>query len=263
MATADLTLRPSSMRSGPGYWASGYASMLRFDLARMRKWLFVFLAVQLLMGAAMSVMYGFFLPVIPYTVALYITTGVPTLALIPIGFVFVPQSIAQQRLEGSYDYLWSLPVPKMVVAASTFTLLTVLALPGVIVALWAGVLRYGVTLDVQPTIVAALLLTSLMAASVGYGIGHAVSNPQLINMVTNLVVFFVLLFSPIAFPASQFPAWLQTLNAFLPFEHMADVVRASLAPQLVPGGVVGDYLMVIAWTIAGWLTAAWVVGRRH
>ena len=94
-----------------------------------------------------------------------------------------------------------------------------------------------------------------MAASVGYGIGQAISNPQLINMVTNLVVFFVLLFSPIAFPPSQFPSWLQTVNAFLPFEHMAAVVRASLAPQLVPSGVVDDYVIVAAWTVAAWLVA--------
>lgn len=263
MAETGLAASIASTRSGPGYWASGYGSMLRFDMVRMRQWLVMFLGVQLLMGAAMSIMYGFFLPVIPDVVALYITTGVPTLALIPIGFVIVPQTISQQRLEGSYEFLWSLPVPKVVVAASTFTLLTVLALPGVVIALLVSVWRYGVTLDVQPSIVPALVLTSLMAASVGYAMGHAIPNPQLTNMVSNLLVFFVLLFSPIAFPGSQFPSWLQTLNAWLPFEHMAAVVRSSLAPQLVPGGVVSDYLILIAWTIAGWLMVAWVVGRRR
>lgn len=263
MAGTRIALPIASARNGPGYWISGYGSMLRFDWARMRQWLGMFLGIQLLMGAGMAVMYGFFLPVIPDIVALYITTGVPTLALIPIGFVVVPQTIAQQRLEGSYEFLWTLPVPKMVVAASTFTLLTALALPGVALALLAGVWRYGVTLNVQPSIVPALVLTSLMASSVGFAMGHAISNAQLISMLTNLVVFFVLLFSPIAFPASQFPEWLQTVNAWLPFEHMADVVRASLAPHLVPGGVVSDYLIVAAWTIGGWIVAAWVVGRRR
>lgn len=261
-AETSVALRPSSARSGPGYWAASYGSMLRFDWARMRMWLMTFLAVQFLIGAGMSVMYGFFLPVIPYAVALYITTGVPTLALIPVGFVAVPQTISQQRLEGSYEFLWSLPVPKLVVAASTFTLLTLLALPGVAVALLVSIWRYGVTLDVQPSIVPALALTSLMAVSVGYAMGHAISNARLIPLVTNMVVFFVLLFSPIVFPASQFPPWLQTLNAWLPFEHMADVIRASLAPQLVPAGATTDYLIVAAWTLGGWLLVAWVVGRR-
>ena len=262
MAETALVVPATSTRSGPGYWVAGYGSMLRFDWARMRIFLGMFLAIQILMGAGMSVMYGFFIPDIGGVVALYVTTGVPTLALIPIGFVVVPQTIAQQRLEGSYEFLWSLPIPKIVVAASTFTLLTLLALPGVAIALLVGAWRYGVTLDVQPTIIPALLLTSLMAASVGYAMGNAISNARLIPLVTNLVVFFVLLFSPIAFPASQFPQWLQTLNTWLPFEHMAAVVRASLAPQLVLGGVVKDYLIVAAWILGGWLAAAWVVGRR-
>jgi ABC-type uncharacterized transport system permease subunit len=73
----------------------------------------------------------------------------------------------------------------------------------------------------------------------------------------------VLLFSPIACPASQYPGWLQAINQWLPFVHMANVVRAALAPTLVPGAVTGDYLILAAWTAGGWLAAAWVVGRRR
>jgi ABC-type polysaccharide/polyol phosphate export permease len=72
----------------------------------------------------------------------------------------------------------------------------------------------------------------------------------------------VLLFSPIAFPASQFPGWLQTINDWLPFVHMATVIRAGLAPVLVPTGVTPDYAILGLWTVGGWLAAAWVVGRR-
>jgi len=108
----------------------------------------------------------------------------------------------------------------------------VLALPACHPRCWWG-LALRVTLDVQPSIVPALVLTALMAASVGYAMGHAISNPQLTNMVTNLVVFFVLLFSPIAFPPSGSPVAADG-DAWLPFEHMAAVVRASLAPHLVP-----------------------------
>ena len=54
MADATLALGPSSMRTGLGYWLDSYASMLRFDLVRMRRWLGVFLGVQLLMGAGFA-----------------------------------------------------------------------------------------------------------------------------------------------------------------------------------------------------------------
>jgi ABC-2 type transport system permease protein len=236
--------------------------MLRFDWARLRQWLVLYVMIQLLMGAGMTVMYGFFLPEVPPLVAAFITTGVPTLAIVPIGFVVVPQTLAQQRLEGSYEFIFTLPVPKLAVAASSFTLLTFLALPGVAVALAVGGWRYGVSLDVGPAVIPAVLLSSLMAASVGYALGHLLANPQVVALVTNLVVFFVLLFAPIVFPASQYPGWLQAVNAVLPFEHMATTIRAALAPALVPNGVVADYAILVAWTVGGWVVAAWIVGRR-
>jgi ABC-2 type transport system permease protein len=134
----------------------------------------------------------------------------------------------------------------MAVAAAAFTLQALLALPGVVLALVVGALRYGVPLDVQPAIVPAVLLTALMAASVGFALGHVVPNAQAVTLVSNMVVFFVLLFSPVAFPVTQFPIWLQAVNQWLPFAHMAHVVPAALAPTLVPDGVTSDYLVLAA-----------------
>ena len=37
------------------------------------------------------------------------------------------------------------------------------------------------------------------------------------NLIANALVFFVLLFSPIVFPASQLPGWLYDLHRVLPF----------------------------------------------
>src|SRR5712671_7089218 len=42
--------------------------------------------IQVMMGAGMVVMHGFFYPRVTHSTALYITTGTPTLVLIPLGF---------------------------------------------------------------------------------------------------------------------------------------------------------------------------------
>jgi len=52
---------------------------------------------------------------------MYITTGAPTLALIPLGFVMLPGSIAQQKTEGTFDFIWTLPAPRSAQATSTFS----------------------------------------------------------------------------------------------------------------------------------------------
>ena len=103
--------------------------------------------IQILMGAGIAVMYGFFYPRVTHLTALYLTTGTPPLALIPIGFVLVPDSVSQEKLAGSFDFTWSLPAPRSAQAAATFLLFTTLSLPGAVLALAVSSWRYGVRLE--------------------------------------------------------------------------------------------------------------------
>jgi hypothetical protein len=47
----------------------------------------------------------------------------------------------------------------------------------------------------------------------------------------------------------------------LPFYNMAGVIRAGLTSGLVTD-LARAYLILLAWTVAGWAMTAWVVGRR-
>ena len=75
--------------------------MMRFDAARAREWAAMMAIIQVMMGAGMAFMYGFFYPVVTPTIALFIVTGTPTLALIPLGLVMVPDR--RERAEGPGD----------------------------------------------------------------------------------------------------------------------------------------------------------------
>ena len=196
----------SELRSGPGYWFASLASMMRFDYGRVRQWVPMMVVIQALMGAGMALLYGFFYPHVTAIRALYITTGAPTLALIPLGFVMIPSTVAEQKLEGTFDYIWSLPSPRSAQAASTFVLFTVLALPGSVLALLVAAWRYHVHLSLSPLLAPAVVLCALMAITVGYGMAMAISNPIVTNVVTNALMFVVLLFSPVVYPVSQLPA---------------------------------------------------------
>ena len=85
---------------------------------------------------------------------------------------------------------------------------------------------------------------------------------MVINFITNMIVFFVLLFSPIVVPIEQFPGWLAAVHRVLPFHHMAHVIRDSLSDGLVTDVGI-SYLVLGVWTVAGWSATAWVVGRRQ
>jgi len=261
MSTASPLPLSTVTRSGPGYWLASLGSMTRFEMGRARQWAALMVVIQILMGAGIAVMYGFFYPRVTHLTALYLTTGTPALALIPIGFVLVPDSVSQEKLAGTFDFTWSLPAPRSAQAAATFLLFTTLSLPGAVLALAVASWRYGVRLDISPLIVPGTVLCALMAISVGFGMALAISNPLLINLITNALMFVVLLFSPIVIPPGHFPGWLLTADRALPFYNMAEVIRAGLCTGLVTD-LTRSYLILAAWTAAGWAMTAWVVGRR-
>jgi ABC-2 type transport system permease protein len=248
------------MRSGAA-WARGYWRMVVWDLADLRVLLPVLVAVLMLQGAGFVLGIGLFFSHIPEAAALFVATGVPVLNLLTAGLIFEPQVVADQRLRGSYDFLWSFPVPRSAMTAAWYTVTLATALPAVIAALATAVARYHVHFDVTPAIVPAVLLTSLTGVLIGYAIAHGIAAPMAARLVSISMIFVLFGFSPILFPASQLPRWLVTVNEWLPFGSMATIVRAALVPGMT-GGAPRGYLVVGAWAVVSALVVAWVLGRR-
>ncbi len=252
----------AELRRGPAAWVHGFVDMMRFEWATIRPWAALVFIVQIMMGVGMAIMYGFFYPTVDETTALLITTGVPTLALIPMGFVLVPNSVVNQRMAGTFDFIWSLPVPRSAQVSASFVVNAALALPGTVLALLVGMWRYGVDLSLSPILVPAVLLSTVMCVSVGYGMALLVTNPLVVNLITNALVFLVLLFTPIVYPASNLPTVMMRIHEVLPFYPMAQVIRAGLTEGLVTD-VGGPFLMVGVWALLGAGLTARAVGRRH
>jgi ABC-2 type transport system permease protein len=236
--------------------------MLHFEYGRVRQWAPMFVVIQAMMGAGMALLYGFFYPHVTASRALYITTGAPALAIIPLGFVMLPGTVGMQKLEGSFDYIWALPVPRSAQATASFLLYSVLAMPGMVLALVVAAWRYGPALSVSLLFVPAVVLCAAASVTVGYAMALAIPNPSVTNLITNALIFFVLLFTPIVYPASQLPQWLYWVQRALPFYNMAAIVRAGLTDGVVQD-VITSFAVVAAWALAGCAATAWVLGRRR
>jgi ABC-2 type transport system permease protein len=251
------------MRSGAGFWVAGYRSMLRFDMSNLRRYLTLGLVVQVLMGAGMAVMYGYYFGDLTELQRTFVATGIPALSMVPVGFAMVPAAITDHKIRGTYDYVWSLPAPRSASAAATFTLFTCLTIPGTVVALVLASMVYDIDLHVSWAVIPAILLTSAMATSVGYAMGHVVPEPRVTNLITNVIIFLVLLFSPIVVAIEQFPDWWAAVQRVLPFWHMSVVIRGGLTQGVLTTSVAASYLTLAAWTVASWLAAGWIVARRR
>jgi ABC-2 type transport system permease protein len=230
--------------------------LLQWQLRRSLPYIPLLVVVQVALAVATVVGYGLLVGTPSPDVALYLATGAPTITLITVGLVMTPQMLAQAKTEGSLDWMRTLPVPRWTFLASDLLMWTLIALPGMVLGVVAGVLRFNVNLSIAPWVVLAALLVSLTSASVGYAMA-SVLPPMLAQLLTQVLIFVVLLFSPVSYPASRMPEWLQTAHEFLPIEPMAQLVRAGLANAsfTVPGRsmvVLGVWVCV---SVAAALTA--------
>lgn len=262
MRAAVLPLPMTEVRRGPAGWARGYAVMTRWHLASLRLWLAALIAIQVLVGGGVVEAISLFVEQLPADSALVVSTGVPVLNLIMVGLLLGPQLVADQKIQRNYDFTRTLPIPRTAAAIAWYTVCLVGGVPGAAFALIVAEARYGVPLSVSPAIVPAVLLTAFTGTMLGYAMGHAMPSPVATRLLTQVLLFWIFGFTPVAFPSRQFPGWLVTLNSWLPFGHMADIVRAGLTTGVVTTGIASSYLIVVAWAVAGVLVAAWVLGRR-
>jgi len=261
MTELATSVTATGVRAGAGYWLDSYRALTRWHLAGLRMWLMLLTVVQVLAGAGFVLGIALFFDHIPATAALYVCTGVPVVNLMIVGLILGPQLVAEQKLQQSYEFVRSLPVPRTAAAAAWYTVCLLAGLPAVTVSLLIAEARYGISFSLSPAIVPAVALTAFTGTMMGYALSHAVPNPMVTQLVTQLLVFVVFGFSAILFPAGQLPAWLASLNWWFPFEHMAVIVRAGLTAGLATG-IASSYLIVAGWGIAGAAASAWALGRR-
>jgi ABC-2 type transport system permease protein len=204
-----------------------YGLLLRWQLMRNRQLLLILMTMQAALGIGIIYGFGFLVPHITPTVALYFTTGAPTLSMILIGLTVVAQETAQARLTGRFGYVSALPVPRLAPMFAEVTYWVLMQLPAWVVTLLIAVVHFHVHLHMSVLVVPAVALVSLTTAAVGYGVAVS-APPAATNQVTQFLSIALLLFSPINFPLDRLPAWLQDVHRVLPITYMADLIRGTL-----------------------------------
>ncbi|MEE6282689.1 ABC transporter permease [Georgenia sunbinii] len=244
-----------------GLW-TGYRTLLRWQVAQIGPLLPLVVVIQALLAAGIIIGFGFLIPDIDHATALFLSTGAPTVLLLTIGLVIVPQGVARARTDGTFNYMRSLPLARPLLLAADMTVWLFIALPSVAVGVLVAWLRYDLTFSFDwPVLIAAALLVTVMATAVGYAIAVTLQ-PMLAQLVSQVLVFFVLLFSPITFPATQLPQWFQTVHDVLPVRPGADLLRAGLASDTFTADG-RDLAVLVAWTVVGIAVTLRALVRRQ
>jgi ABC-2 type transport system permease protein len=229
---------------------TAYLTLLRWQLAQLGPMIPLVAVIQLLLAGGIVVGFGFLLNEGDTASATFLSTGTPTVLLLTLGLVIVPQGVAAARANGTLTYLRAQPVPRLVLFLADLTLWVLVALPSVVVAGLAAWWRFDVEFSFDwPLLIAGVLLVTVMATSVGYAI--AVTLPTMLaQVISQVMVFFVLMFSPVTFPVERLPDWYAGVHEVLPVMPAGDVIRAGLVSGTYSAA--GQDLLVLAvWAAAG------------
>jgi ABC-2 type transport system permease protein len=237
-----------------------YRLLVGWQARRMKMFLPLGILVQAMFAFGIVAGYPLLFPNIDKTTILYLATGGPAISLITMGLVAVPQLVAQARTEGTLDYMRSLPVPRMVYLLADLSVWLVVVLPGVVFAVVVGSIRFGLDLQVSPLVVPAVILVALTATSIGYAMASLLP-PMIANMATQVLVVFILMFSPLNFPADRLPDWLAAIHHVLPIEAMGEVMRGTLASGAFPV-TIGAFALLGVWCAATFAATSLVLTRR-
>src|SRR5699024_10894231 len=187
------------------------------------------LVVQVMMASGIVIGFGFLAPVEDPQVALLLSTGAPTMLLLVTGLVRVPPAVGPLTPGGSYDWLRSLPARRSAFLFADIAVWTGVALPGIALAVLVAAWRYDLELAPTPWSPLVAVAVAGTAAMIGYGMATALP-ARIAALLSQVLVFVIMLFSPLTFSADLLPGWLAAMHRILPMESMADLIRAGLAP---------------------------------
>ncbi|WP_347353526.1 ABC transporter permease [Intrasporangium sp.] len=245
----------------PTGWVRDVALLMRWSGSRYRYLLPAFTVIQAVFAVAIIVGFAFLLSDPTAAEVEQLASGAWTMGIISVGLVIGPQIISTERSEGVLEYIHHLPVHRSAIVVANSSVWAVAALPG----LCAGVIAARIRFDLVPTFGWATLLVVPLALMTCMFLGSAIAHLLPANatgVLTQVCLLFALLFSPVTFPADRLPLWLQAANAYLPFEPIANLVRAATLSRS-HALALPDLVVLTAWCAIAYTAAVRAVAHRR
>jgi len=222
----------------------------------------VFIAIlQVALSLGLVVGMGYLIPNISKPTAMFLVTGTATQAFVTTGLVMLPQMLSQAKADGRLEYFLTLPISREGYLLSQITMVAITSFPAVFFTVIFGAWHYDLSFSVNPGFALVMVLCVLSLAGVGVAMAMYIREPTVVNAVTQLIIFYVLFFSPVLLPAAQLPPALQFTSKLAPPTYAADGVRATLTD--LPGTNLGKDLVLMSGFAAGSIAlSAFAIRRR-
>lgn len=258
--TSMPTFEPTIARTGARNLIRRLGLLLQWNFNGIKEYLPMIIVIQALMAVLTVFGYSMFLGDVPLLAAQYLVAGSVTVQIMTVGLVMTPQNVSTGKQNGSLGWFRTLPVPRMAFFLADVLVYGIVSVPAALLSLFLGQWHLGVTLSITPWLIPAALLIAIVAATIGYSLALLLP-PQVAQLATQVIIFIILMFSPINFPASNMPTWLATAHQWLPFAPIAELMRSNLMSDVFTMPVRSAIVLAI-WTILALIGSARVLTRR-
>ena len=221
-----------------------YAQLVALHMRMFRSFMLIISIVNIAMAFGLILGFSYIIPDISDSTARFLITGTVTQMMVTIGLVALPQNLSEMKHDGRVEYFFTLPISREAYLLSLVTVAFIQSLPSMVLALLFGAWYFEVSLALDPALVLVAQLAVLSLAGIGVTLAVISPHQQLTNVLTQLIIFYVLFFGPVLLPESQLPVALRHISDFMPTSYIADAIRGSTTD--LPGTHLGRSLAVMA-----------------
>jgi ABC-2 type transport system permease protein len=238
---------------------NSYRGLLMWSLTRHKFYIPMFIMIQVILSLAITYGFSFITNASDDAAKSFLYTGAMTMNLIAVGCVLGPQIVSETKHNGIFEYQKTLPISRLGILLSDVLTWGCISLPGTVVSMLLSALQFGGKINVGFFEVGSLLLIVFTLTLVGFAIAYLFP-PNMVSLVTQVIMLGGLLFSPITYSADRLPDWAANIYNVLPFVPVSRIIRSSLfSLQSIE---MGDYIVVFCWGAIGFLVSLFILLRR-
>lgn len=235
--------------------------LFRWSLFR-HKYLFLsFTIIQVVFVLAVLFGFSLLIGVLDEREQERMTIGALQLAATAVGCTICGQLVSQSIDEGVLEYQKNLPVPRPSILLNDFLVWTLVSIPGIIAGCIVGVCSFDLEIQISFYTILLFLLCCLSAISIGFFIALCLPSGG-VTVVGQLIMFIVMLFTPILYPRERLPSFLVQIQEFLPFLPLNDLLQTYVF-GIDNANVVQDVLIVLYWLLICCIGSIWALSKRR
>ena len=185
--------------------------------------------------------------------------GLAVLGLLSTAYITHAGGLVSARQAGVLKRWWAAPLPRWCWFAGRIGATVVVAAAGAAATVVAGMVLYGVGVDLDAALSLAVVLVLGAAtwASLGTAASALIPSAEAAWPLLSATFLPIVLLSGSFGAVSREPHWLETVMRWLPAQPIVEGAQRALHGAAFPALTARDAAVLAAWTVIGFVVSQW------